>query len=142
MDNTTYANKHKKIISLSLLKMTLGLFDLMDASQTFGQYFEKITTGSLVEIKQQSYSANWADVNNDGYDDMLILNLSATGTNVLYMNNGDGSFSANPESGIEEFISQSIAATWGDYDNDGFLDVYICNTANEGAASENFLFKN
>jgi len=142
MKNTTYASKHKRIISSSLLKMTLGLFALIGTTQTFGQYFEKITTGSLVEIKQQSYSANWADVNNDGYDDMLILNLSDTGTNVLYMNNGDGSFSANPESGIEEFISQSIAATWGDYNNDGYLDVYICNTANQGAASENFLFKN
>jgi hypothetical protein len=107
------------------------------------QYYEKITSGALVDIKQRSYSSTWADVNNDGFDDMLILELEVDLQSVLYMNNGDGTFTANPNSGISQHLGPSIAATWADFNNDGFLDVYICNTGNEGdEQSKNFLFKN
>lgn len=107
------------------------------------QYFQKITSGALVDIKQRSYSATWADVNNDGYDDMLILELTSNLQNVLYMNNGDGTFTANPNSGLSVPTGPAIAAAWADYDNDGYLDVYICHTANDGAElSKNLLYKN
>jgi hypothetical protein len=108
-----------------------------------GQYFEKITSGALVDIKQRNYSSTWADVNNDGFDDMLILELDVDLQSMLYMNNGDGTFTANPNSGISEHMGPSISATWADFNNDGFLDVYICNTANDGdEQSKNMLFKN
>jgi len=135
-------NNKKETTYLHLKGLVWIMVALLAASPIQAQYFNKITTGTLVEIKQQAYSATWADVNNDGFDDILILSLNSTVANVLYINNGDGTFSANLDSGIGDYFAESIAATWGDFDNDGFLDVYICNTANAGAASENFLFKN
>jgi hypothetical protein len=123
--------------------MAIFVFLLTYSSLVNAQYYEKITSGALVDIKQRNYSSTWADVNNDGFDDMLILELEVDLQSVLYMNNGDGTFTANPNSGISEHLGPSIAATWADFNNDGFLDVYICNTGNEGdEQSKNMLFKN
>jgi hypothetical protein len=137
---TTIKNLFK---SGSRFGMAIFVFLFTYSSILNAQYYEKITSGALVDIKQRSYSSTWADVNNDGFDDMLILELEVNLQSVLYMNNGDGTFTANPNSGISEHLGPSIAATWADFNNDGFLDVYICNTGNEGdEASKNFLFKN
>lgn len=130
------------LLNKLLITVILSFFVLMNQA-AFAQYFEKITSGELIDIKQRSYSATWADINNNGYDDMLILGLGIEDQSVLYKNNGDGTFSALPNTGITSHMGPSIAATWADYDNDGYLDVYIVNTANAGEEnSANFLFRN
>lgn len=142
MKNKLLLKINRRSIYRELVVLNLFILFMLAASPLKAQYFNKVTTGALVEIKQQAYSATWADVNNDGFDDILILDLNASLPNVLYMNNGDGTFTANAESGMADHLAQSIAASWGDFNNDGFLDVYICNTANEGSPSQNFLFQN
>jgi hypothetical protein len=107
------------------------------------QYFTKINTGSLVQTPVKTYSASWADYNNDGFDDVLIVG-STDSQSTLFNNNGDGSFTVNTSNAIyETAAAPSIAATWGDYNNDGNIDLYICNTANSGnEKAVNFLFRN
>jgi hypothetical protein len=63
------------------------------------------------------------DYNNDGLLDIAIT--SAHGGTSLYRNNGDGTFSdVSIESGLDQAVNGfSIIA--GDYDNDGFVDLYI-----------------
>ncbi len=63
-----------------------------------------------------------ADVDNDGDPDLYLTNY---GSNVLYRNNGDGTFDASPV-GVEE-ARWSSTAVFGDVDNDGFLDLYVSN---------------
>lgn len=64
----------------------------------------------------------WGDFNNDGWIDVFI-GADGAGTNHLYMNNGDGTFSH----AFPTFTNSngSRGATIGDYDNDGDLDLFI-----------------
>jgi hypothetical protein len=68
-----------------------------------------------------------ADYDNDGWDDLFICNA---GTNTLYHNNGDGTFSdVTVGSGLEHKPANvlSVGAAWFDYDNDGWLDLIVTN---------------
>ena len=57
---------------------------------------------------------------------------------VLYHNNGDGTFTDVTESaGLSGATGRGLALAWGDYDDDGDMDVYIANDADQ-----NFLYRN
>ncbi len=67
------------------------------------------------------------DYDNDGYEDLFIC---SAGRNVLYHNNGNGTFTdVTAESGIGGKPSNtlSVAGAWFDYDNDGLLDLIVSN---------------
>lgn len=122
--------------------LILIAFMLLLAQPIRAQYFTKILSGTLVETPKKPYSAAWADYNGDGFDDVIIIDSEDYHTS-LFTNNGDGTFSENTSNAIYENDGPSIACTWGDYNNDGHIDLYICNTGNNGgAASANFLYRN
>ena len=106
------------------------------------QYFSKVTSGTLVDTRLKTYSASWADYNNDGFDDMLIVGTTDNKTTLL-VNNGDGTFTIKTENVIYSTTGPSVACVWGDYNNDGNIDLYICNTGNSGSIEAgNFLYRN
>ncbi len=81
-------------------------------------------------------SASWADYDKDGLPDLFICNAGSA--NLLLRNTGDYIFEevAIPES-LAAPHADSRAAAWGDFDNDGDLDVYLVNSG-----SPNGLFRN
>ena len=63
------------------------------------------------------------DFDNDGYLDIVIA--AAHGGCNLYHNNGDGTFTdVSINSGVDQHVN-TFAIAAGDYDNDGFIDLYI-----------------
>ncbi|NQT61316.1 MAG: VCBS repeat-containing protein [Candidatus Marinimicrobia bacterium] len=104
--------------------------------------FQRIYEGSIASEVNSSRSASWGDYDNDGYLDLYVGNSSdPNGTNSLYQNNGDGSFSAVSVGWIVFDDDESGSVSWCDYDNDGDLDMYVANCGqnsmyrNEGEGS-------
>jgi hypothetical protein len=64
------------------------------------------------------------DYNNDGYPDIYVCNY---GPNILYKNNGNGTFTDVSRTANIEGNECSVGAVWLDYDNDGLLDLYVGN---------------
>ena len=92
--------------------------------------FTKITRGNIVTDRGLFGGSSWADYDDDGFLDLLVSNFGGGG-NSLYRNNRDGTFSGISASPIGTDPEHTIRCAWGDYDNDGFLDVVALN----GAAS-------
>jgi hypothetical protein len=87
--------------------------------------FNDVTKKAGVSDPAYSMGAAIGDFNNDGYPDIYVCNY---GANILYKNNGNGTFSnVTKRAKISGGNECSIGAVWLDYDNDGFLDIYVGN---------------
>ncbi|MFN0216312.1 MAG: FG-GAP-like repeat-containing protein [Saprospiraceae bacterium] len=87
-------------------------------NNTDGTFTKNTTAGQVVTIQQNGRSANWADVNNDGFLDLFVCNQF--GQDLLHLNNHDGTFTTKTIGGTNH---TSWSSNWGDYDNDGDLDL-------------------
>ena len=101
-----------------------------------GEYFEDRTAPSRLAVVCGQYTG-WGgvllDYDNDGYLDLFIANGNAhheyTEEDVLMRNDGTGSFVDVATRSGDYFHQKYVGrgATWGDYDNDGDLDLLIVN---------------
>lgn len=102
--------------------------------------FSRDTTNLITQDSSSSVNCSWSDFNNDGYVDLFIAN-GAPGVdslvNLLYVNNGDGSFTQLMDEAISKDHFFSLGSSWGDYNNDGFMDLFVTNNENK-----NKLYKN
>ena len=101
--------------------------------------FTKITTGDIVTDGGQSVGSGWGDYDNDGDLDLFVTNRWGE-DNFLYSNNGDGTFTKVTTGNIVTDGSYSGGGSWGDYDNDGDLDLFVANGG--GSSQNNFLYAN
>ena len=82
----------------------------------------------------------WADYDNDGDKDLFVCDYADR--NYLYRNNGGMNFTdVTIAAGLNTIPTQTWGATFGDYDNDGNLDLYVCNRG-ELNAQDNFMYRN
>ncbi len=81
--------------------------------------------------------AAWGDYDNDGWPDLYLVNqpgpwgakpTAEDPFSHLYHNNGDGTFTdVTLRAGVANRGGYGMGAAWGDYDNDGHLDLYVTN---------------
>jgi hypothetical protein len=108
-----------------------------------GQTFVRATgaVGNITTLAANSIGCAWGDYDNDGFLDLCVANdgvLNADGSpSFLFHNNTNGTFSQVTSAGLETGPAQSPSCAWGDYDNDGYLDLLVLN--NNGF---NFLYHN
>lgn len=92
--------------------------------QTAAFQFEDITAKAGVDGgKAWSRGAAFADVNGDGLPDLYVCNTEAP--NLLYINQGDGTFKDEAAAYGVDVAAASIMAYFADYDRDGDLDMYL-----------------
>ena len=98
--------------------------------------FSRILNGDIVNEKAISGTSNWGDFNNDGKIDLFVCNK--TENNSLFLNMGNGTFKKIFNQNIVNDESTSCGCCWGDYDNDGDLDIFVANCG----AAKNLLYRN
>ena len=85
-----------------------------------GGQFLRITDSPLVRVPDVSINGASADYDNDGDLDVCVTSWNST--NQLYRNVGNGVFELDPASPPFPSGQRRNVASWGDYDNDGWLD--------------------
>lgn len=127
-----------------------GWDDLSYVTQNDTVLFYKNNNGNFTKINLGIYSPGlmktllWVDFDND--DD---LDLFATYFDLgirMYQNDGAFNFTdVTAQIGLSMDPMQSYGASFGDYNNDGFLDLYVCNyesmTFNTGTPHTNQLYR-
>jgi len=91
--------------------------------------FERITVGEIATDTQDSAGATWGDINNDGWEDLYVVNFRQQ--NAMYLNNHDGTFSKATGIAPVQSANDGLAAAFGDIDNDGDLDLFVSDKSND-----------
>jgi len=85
--------------------------------------FTDVTAKAGLAGRGYSMGVAAADYDNDGWVDLFV---SGVRSNTLYRNRGDGTFEdVTARAGVGGDGSWSVAAAWLDYDNDGWLDLFV-----------------
>jgi len=93
---------------------------------------------NIVDNNWRNKQINWVDIDNDGDNDLFIT--SDTSSNRLFENLGNMILQDITEtSGMLTEVLVTYGASWGDYNNDGFLDAYL---SNRDTSIPNVLYKN
>lgn len=121
-------------------KRAILIFFLVSLTHVSLAQFIKVVSQPPVSDGLNSSGAAWVDYDNDGDDDLFVTTHSspesALSKDVLYRNNGDGTFTTVTGSALVSEDGTGRNAAWADYDNDGLIDVFVSNQ------HETFLYKN
>jgi len=96
----------------------------IDANGTRTMHFVDVTDQAHVGLDAVGMGVAVGDYDNDGRLDLYVTNL---GSNVLYHNNGDGTFSDVTKAAGVDDERWSTSAAFVDYDRDGSLDLFVAN---------------
>jgi enediyne biosynthesis protein E4 len=102
--------------------------------------FDLVSGGALNNSLGYFDACAWADFDNDGFLDFVMTeNPGSGGKTLLFHNNRDGSFTQQASGPPLSDVSAGQGVLWADYDNDGWMDLLVINTINNG---HNFLYRN
>jgi hypothetical protein len=97
--------------------------------------FTEVAAELGLDFSGNSNTAVWGDLDNDGWIDLYVT--SRAQANLLYHNNGDGTFTEIGETAGVAVKRNPRSVHVVDYDKDGLLDIYVANLG-----EENNFFKN
>jgi ASPIC and UnbV/FG-GAP-like repeat len=94
--------------------------------------FTEVTKEAGLGMWGPAFVATWVDYDRDGYLDLFLVNnlgglFNGKIPNRLFHNNGDGTFTDVTGEANLKTLWPTIGATWGDFRNDGWPDLFISN---------------
>jgi hypothetical protein len=102
--------------------------------------FTNVTEKAGLKQSGWTLSVGHGDADNDGWDDLYVA--CDFGTDRFFHNQRDGTFKDITESAIGIDTKKGMNVDWGDFDNDGLLDIYVTNITDEYMREGNFLWRN
>ena len=107
-----------------------GALEVPDSQLAPSVLYHNLGNGRFERVKGfpslliHGMAAAWGDYDNDGYLDLVVTSYDRI---YLFHNNGNGTFSdVTRKLGLDRYRGFWSGATWGDYNRDGYLDLYIC----------------
>jgi tetratricopeptide (TPR) repeat protein len=97
--------------------------------------FTDVTVEAGLGEPTMTETAVWVDINNDGFLDLYVGNEN--GPNQLFLNNGNGTFKDISRSSGANLSVLPKALVAGDYDNDGYADLFVSNYQGDSALLHN-----
>jgi len=146
LKNATWADYDNDGDMDLFLSFYSGHFYLMQNNGEF-EFTDVTAATGLTNLPAQNYGITLADLNRDGYLDVLISRYSGIPSapgiqkfNLLYIANGDGTFSnATFNSGLLNTVRPTFLSVLFDYDKNGWPDIYEIN---DRTPSDNIMHKN
>ncbi len=115
-----YESTHSKLFrnnnngTFTDVTLSVGLDNLLPFDETLEDFFG---------LKGYKHGASWGDYNNDGFPDLILTNAESV---QLFLNQNGTFIDITEAAGILTNSScRNTGATWFDFNNDGFLDLYI-----------------
>ena len=125
-----------------------GQVDRSSSLARYGFYLQEVSQGSKVTFTHQAptldhrldhimpqvasmgAAVSVVDFNRDGWSDLYVTNSGEGSKNALFKNNTDGSFiDVASDAGVADLnqagTGVSMGSVWGDYDNDGYEDLFL-----------------
>ena len=108
-------------------------WDILWKNNGNGTFTNVTVAAGNVYDNDPTSAAGWGDYDGDGFLDLYVANGESGSTyfpDILYHNNGDGTFTdVTVSAGIDDYSDPAYGrgVAWADFDDDGDLDVYISN---------------
>lgn len=132
-------SNHKEVAATADASTALSRYGLSfkEAANALGIYFTHAAPKLdpkldhiMPQIASMGAAVSVVDFDRDGWQDIYLTNSGEGGRNALYRNLGDGKFSdVAAEMNVCDLNSRetgvSMGAVWGDYDNDGYEDLFL-----------------
>jgi hypothetical protein len=100
-----------------------------------GTFSDVTLESGLLSVDHPTHSAAWSDFDNDGWVDIFVGHEHTP--SQLFRNKGDGTFEdVSAKAGVNR-TAFTKGVAWGDYDDDGYADLYVSNYG-----EDNFLYHN
>lgn len=95
-----------------------------------GPTFDAKLAHIMPQVAAMGAAVSVVDVDRDGWQDLYVTNSAENSRNALYRNNRDGTFTDIADAAGVADVNRdgtgvSMGGVWGDYDNDGFEDLFL-----------------
>jgi len=146
-----YVGNYFRDVDLWRLETTYIMHDSFETARNAGRNFlyHQQPDGTFHEVAQSmgvddtgwTLAVGHADLNNDGWPDLYVAN--DFGPDQLFVNDGAGGFTNVSDEAIGYDTRKGMNVDFGDFNNDGWLDIYVTNiTTAEYLKEGNMLWRN